>query len=76
MPASTAERRQPWKTFCDVNEQSIKKALANAAIQLDDDGINDDGAGEESEFFGDSANSVPNGANVSKESCMESCLHH
>ncbi|KFY01637.1 hypothetical protein V490_00829 [Pseudogymnoascus sp. VKM F-3557] len=54
MPSSPRQRLQPWKSFCDVNKQSVKTALANSHILSDDDGINDDGAGAESEFFGNS----------------------
>lgn len=52
MPSNPSQRLQPWKSFCDVNKHSVKTALATSHILHDDDGINDDGAGPESEFFG------------------------
>jgi hypothetical protein len=51
MPSNN--RVQPWKAFCDVNKTPINEILINAAVMEDDDGINDDGAGELTECFDD-----------------------
>jgi len=51
MPSNN--RVQPWKAFCDANKTPIKDILVNAAVMEDDDGINDDGAGELTECFDD-----------------------